>query len=270
MDKENEIKNSRRDALKKIFQGAGLLSAGGIFWNSFLQEAKSSDFVLRPPGAIEENSFQKACIKCGACVLACPYDTLKVSDLKENAFIGTPYFKPREIPCYMCTDAICTQSCPTEALDLKKLIKKDSENIIENIDINKAKMGLAVINKETCIAFWGVQCDACHRACPIIDKAITLEYTKNERTGKHAYAIPVINSDSCTGCGVCEHACITEKSAVRILPRELAEGKVGDHYIKGWDAEDEKRIKEKGKSKEDDSEVPAEDYLNNWEDLLDD
>ena len=40
-----------------------------------------------------------------------------------------------------------------------------------------------------------------------------------------------------------EKACITEKPAIFVLPREIALGKVSDHYIKGWDESDEQRLK---------------------------
>jgi ferredoxin-type protein NapG len=105
-------------------------------------------------------------------------------------------------------------------------------------------MGLAVVDSESCIAFWGIQCDACYRACPILGKAITIEYQKNERSGKHAFMKPIVHADACTGCGLCERACVTEKPAIFVLPRETAMGKAGDYYIKGWDKEDEKRLKD--------------------------
>ena len=54
--------------------------------------------------------------------------------------------------------------------------------------------------------------------------------------------LPVIHADICTGCGLCERACITEKAAVYILPRDVALGRVGTDYIKGWEPEDEQRL----------------------------
>jgi ferredoxin-type protein NapG len=138
------------------------------------------------------------------------------------------------------------------------------------LNINKAKMGLAVVHKETCIAFWGIQCDVCYRACPLMDEAITLEYDKNERTGKHAFLKPVVNGEICTGCGLCEHACVTEKPAIKVLPVDVATGKVGDHYIKGWDKSDEKRLKSNGMDRQQpEGNENAIDYLNDWEDLID-
>jgi ferredoxin-type protein NapG len=168
----------------------------------------------------------------------------------------------------MCVDVPCVPVCPSGALDIKTIAKDSAEFTSSTPDINKAQMGVAVIDEESCLAFWGIQCDACYRACPLLDEAISLEYKRNERTGKHAFLEPVIHRDICTGCGKCEHACVTEKAAIFILPRELATGKVGQHYIKGWDKKDEERLNQlkKNKAKED----APEDILNDWEDLLND
>ena len=226
----------------------------------------NNELNLRPPGALAEQDFLKACLKCGLCVEACPYDSLKLSDIGENAGNGTPFFEPREVPCYMCPEIPCVPICPSGALNITKL-----NNVDEQPDIRTARMGLAVIHKETCIAFWGIQCDACYRACPLLDEAISLEYEKNERTGKHAFRKPVVNGEICTGCGICEHACVTEKPAIKVLPLNVVAGKVGDHYIKGWDKKDENRLKDVNENPDkpqDEKEVI--DYLNDWENLIDD
>ena len=251
-----------------MFRGAGLLGLGGAVWGTAAAKLKASELTLRPPGAIDEKDFVKACIRCGTCVEACPYDTLKLATIDDNTAIGTPYFEPRNIPCYMCIDVPCVPVCPSGALDVKS-IPKEVEGITTEIpDINKSKMGIAVIDPGTCLAFWGIQCDACYRVCPLIGEAISLEFTRNERTGKHAFLKPVINGDACTGCGLCEHACVTEKAAIFVLPRSVATGKVGEHYIKGWEKEDEERLKNlKEKSSNEDK---PEDILNDWEELLED
>ncbi len=245
-----------------------MLGLGGAVWGTAAAKLKASELTLRPPGAIDEKDFVKACIRCGTCVEACPYDTLKLATIDDNTAIGTPYFEPRDIPCYMCIDVPCVPVCPSGALDVKS-IPKEVEGITTEIpDINKSKMGIAVIDPGTCLAFWGIQCDACYRVCPLIGEAISLEFTRNERTGKHAFLKPVINGDACTGCGLCEHACVTEKAAIFVLPRSVATGKVGEHYIKGWEKEDEERLKNlKEKSSNEDK---PEDILNDWEELLED
>lgn len=227
----------RRRFILDMARGVGLAALGGFVWSAYVDEAKASSLLLRPPGALKEDDFLRTCIKCGLCVEACPYDTLLLAKPGDNKPIGTPYFIPTNVPCYMCTDIPCVPVCPTDALD------QESVSTDGKLDINKAQMGLATVDEENCIAFWGIQCDACYRACPLLGEAITIEYQKIERTGKHAYLKPVVHSSACTGCGLCEKACVTEKPAIFVLPRAIAQGKVGDHYIKGWDKADEERVK---------------------------
>ena len=175
---------------------------------------------------------------------------------------GTPYFIPREVPCYMCEDVPCVPVCPTKALD-SALLGKSSED--STMDIRKAQMGVAIVDDKNCVAYWGIQCDACYRACPLIDEAIKLEYKSNERSSKHAMLLPIVDSDICTGCGKCERACITEKAAIMVLPRDKVLGSIGNHYIKGWERDDEKRIEQTAPKAVDKKAKSAIDYLNKGE-----
>jgi len=180
--------------------------------------------ALRPPGALAEGDFLAACVRCGLCVRACPYDTLTLADLADNAATGTPYFEARKIPCEMCEDIPCVVACPTGAL----------AKSLTNID--DARMGSAVlVGHETCLNVLGLRCDVCYRVCPLIDKAIKLEARHNERTGRHAHLIPVVNTAVCTGCGKCEKSCVLEEAAIKVLPVDLARGRLGDHYRLGWE-----------------------------------
>jgi ferredoxin-type protein NapG len=237
---KTQLSSDRRRFLLSMARGIGLSAMGALVWSAYVGEVKAAPLVLRPPGALDETQFIKNCIKCGLCVEACPYDTLSLAKPGDNLPIGTPYFAPREIPCYMCTDIPCVPVCPSGALSqasVSTYIKGHA-----TLNINVARMGLAVVDESSCIATWGIQCDACYRACPLLGQAITIEYTRNARTGKHAFLKPVVHANQCTGCGMCEHACVTEIAAIHILPRALAMGKAGDHYIKGWDPSDEKRL----------------------------
>jgi ferredoxin-type protein NapG len=65
-------------------------------------------------------------------------------------------------------------------------------------------------------------------------KSIRLEMRPQERTGKHAYFLPVVDSEHCTGCGRCENACILEEAAIKVLPHDVAKGRLGEHYRFGW------------------------------------
>jgi ferredoxin-type protein NapG len=135
----------------------------------------------------------------------------------------------------MCEDIPCIKNCPTGALD-PKLGKPDPENPKKPANIADARMGLAVLaDQENCIAFLGLRCEICYNACPVIGKAITLEKRHNPRSDRHAMLLPTVHSEHCTGCGLCEKACILEESAIRVLPPALAQGKGGKHYLKGWE-----------------------------------
>ncbi|HEX9627807.1 MAG TPA: ferredoxin-type protein NapG [Acidiferrobacterales bacterium] len=180
--------------------------------------------ALRPPGALDDAHFLAACLRCGLCVRACPYDTLDLARLGDGVAVGTPYFTARAVPCEMCEDIPCVAACPSGALDPALT------------DINDARMGLAVlIDQENCLNFLGLRCDVCYRVCPRIDKAITLEMLHNPRTGKHARFLPTVHSEACTGCGKCEKSCVLDAAAIKVLPVRLAQGAPGAHYRLGWE-----------------------------------
>lgn len=187
MSRSAKPQNGRRRFLRDVVRTAGGLAAVGVALGLQQQTARASGVRLRPPGAINENAFASACVRCGQCVQACPYDTLKLATLASGLSAGTPYFVARDIPCEMCEDIPCAKVCPSGALDRE----------IESID--DARMGLAVlVDQENCLNFQGLRCDVCYRECPKIDEAITLELERNTRTGKHARFLPTVHSDACT------------------------------------------------------------------------
>ncbi|MBF0250451.1 MAG: ferredoxin-type protein NapG [Alphaproteobacteria bacterium] len=215
---------SRRRFLAGVARAAGAAGAFGLVVGLFGRQAQSLPAVaIRPPGALSEKKFLSACVRCGLCVRDCPYPTLSLAGVGEDVPVGTPYFIARRYPCEMCDDVPCVKACPTGALDP------------ELNTIDDARMGLAVlVDEETCLNFLGLRCDVCYRVCPVIDKAITLEMSHNTRTRKHAVFIPTVHSDSCTGCGKCERACVLDTAAIRVFPRHLAKGRIGEHYRLGW------------------------------------
>ncbi|MEW5968070.1 MAG: ferredoxin-type protein NapG [Pseudomonadota bacterium] len=218
---------SRRDFLVKLAQGSALAATAGTLWAYLLkQEVRAHPFALRPPGARAERDFNAACIKCGQCVNACPYDTLTLAGAGGDIPIGTPHFTPRDIPCYLCPDIPCMKACPTGALSPALA------------DINDSRMGLAVIDLENCLSWKGLRCEICHRECPLKGKAIVLE-THPRRISRHAMFMPIVHSEHCTGCGICEKACPTAEAAIRILPHKMVQGKIGEHYRLGWTSETE-------------------------------
>jgi ferredoxin-type protein NapG len=217
--------SGRRRFLGAVTGAAGGACIAALGVGMYAREASALPATaLRPPGALPEQDFLGACVRCGLCVRDCPYKTLKLSSLGDHVATGTPYFEARKVPCEMCEDIPCVVACPTGALD--RQLK----------DIGKARMGLAaLVDQETCLNFLGLRCDVCYRVCPAIDKAITLETVHNPRSDRHAMLLPTVHSASCTGCGKCEKSCVLPEAAIKVLPFRLAQGKAAEHYRKGWE-----------------------------------
>lgn len=212
----------RREWLTRAAQAAGVAACGGLVWNAFLvRSAEAAPWAPRPPGAREGLAFEATCIKCGVCLEACPYGTLRLATVGAGPALGTPYFEPREVPCYMCPDIPCAKACPTGALDR------------EMKSIDAARMGLAVIDPETCLSWQGLRCEVCYRVCPVRDKAISIQ-PHPRQISKHAVFVPVVHADACTGCGLCTKACPTEMSSINVVNPASVRGRMGEHYRLGW------------------------------------
>jgi ferredoxin-type protein NapG len=205
----------RRRFVSGSLQAAGSVSLVGLLLGAYDKQAEANPVsALRPPGAVDEEDFLAACVRCGLCVRDCPYDTLRLAVLGEPLATGTPYFVARDVPCEMCEDIPCVVACPTDALTK------------ELTDIKNADMGVAVVTgTDTCFSITGVgHCQACYLACPIKDEAITMEM--KQEVGR-IYFEPTVHRESCTGCGKCEKDCILPEAAIKVLPRDLIRHDVG-------------------------------------------
>ncbi len=157
---------------------------------------------LRPPGARDEQDFLAHCIRCQQCIAACPTDVLRVGPPAAGLSMGTPHVVARDLPCDLCLgrdEMRCIPACPTDAL--KPLARRED-----------VRMGVAVIDDATCLPFVGVSCKACWHACPFAKQAITFN-----RLGR-----PRVVQDACVGCGLCEYACLTHPSSIRVVPFGVA------------------------------------------------
>jgi ferredoxin-type protein NapG len=215
----------RRRFFGDVVRTAGGVALAGLGLGLVARKSESLPAeALRPPGALTEGEFLGACVRCGLCVRACPFDTLRLARFEQPVATGTPYFTARDVPCEMCDDIPCVVACPTGALDPALT------------DIDDAKMGVAVlVDQENCLNYLGLRCDVCHRVCPLIDEAITIERRHNARSGMHAFMLPTVHADACTGCGKCEYACVLPEAAIKVLPQYLARGTGGEHYRLGWE-----------------------------------
>ena len=90
-------KTARRDSGRRRFLAtmagaacSAALAGGGL--SLYARQARALPaYAIRPPGALDEEHFLGACVRCGLCVRNCPYDTLKLSELGEPVATGTPY-----------------------------------------------------------------------------------------------------------------------------------------------------------------------------------
>lgn len=157
--------------------------------------------LLRPPGAISERHFLKACTHCDACIHACPKDAIRKAPKSMGYLImGTPYIDPVKTPCVMCDGLPCISACKDEAL----------LPVASPADV---RMGYAILDKEKCQAYGDTFCQQCVIDCPI-PGAITQKDMK-----------PVIHKNVCTGCGVCVRSCKTVNTllAIKIKPQMVIE-----------------------------------------------
>lgn len=169
--------------------GVFFRAAGGKEWRPSL---------LRPPGALPESDFLAACVRCGQCVEACPFNTLKLAGADAGVALGTPFFDAEKIPCYLCQgydELECIAACPTKALQ-------------PVADLRAIAIGTAILDEKKCLAYNRVVCRSCWHACPFPNEAISFDSMPR----------PVVNDDACIGCGLCTHACPTESTSIPILP----------------------------------------------------
>lgn len=148
---------------------------------------------FRPPGALSEPAFLAACTRCGYCTEACPVDAVKPAAPSAGLAAGTPIIEPLSQPCVACEGMFCASVCPTGAL------------VLPADGWASEKIGELSLDTDRCIAFQGIECGVCARACPVGPAALDLD----------AKGRPVIMA-GCVGCGVCVRACVTSPSSLTL------------------------------------------------------
>ena len=205
MDRRTFIKDT-------VITGATL--AGAAASVGFFEHVESSSVAvggsprglpLRPPGALVEEDYLQRCTRCMRCVDACPNQALLPLDASFGRHLaGTPALKPRRQACMLCAkidgDYLkCGEACPTGAI---VKIRKDEATVLSEV-----RIGLARIDHDLCYSYNNWSCGACIRACPFEGKAMTAGLWER----------PEVHEEFCTGCGLCERACIRYPQAIRIV-----------------------------------------------------
>jgi ferredoxin len=178
----------RRINRREFLKIAGLCVIATIFENGSafarrrrIQFGAAKGGLIRPPGALEEEDFCRMCIRCGECIKVCPAKCLFPAGVGSGiSSWETPVIVPRKAGCIRCGN--CASVCPTGA--------------IEKVPMEIARMGTATIDRQTCLVWTGQkECLVCLEYCPV------------QAIFKDSKWRPVVDTDRCVGCGVCEQNC---------------------------------------------------------------
>ena len=175
---------------------------GGLNWVNRIGKAatvqgeKIPQFVLRPPGAIQEEAFVQACRKdCLQCLISCPvYAIQKIADPNSAAY-HTAYIDPQVSGCSFCEHFPCIKACPHGVL------------------VNDIKpMGVAEV-LDSCVTKQGEFCEICLPSCP----------ANHQSLFKDKKGVLQVDREKCVGCGSCVSSCFLLPKAIRIDPADRYE-----------------------------------------------
>ena len=148
------------------------------------------DTKIVPPDSERIRHFERHCTACQLCVSSCPNHVLRPSTefqtlMKPTVSFEAGWCRPE------CTE--CSQVCPAGAI-----------RPISTADKSARQIGHVVWKKELCVVLTdAIQCDNCARQCPTEAIQMVLLDAENPESRKN----PVINTERCIGCGVCEFLC---------------------------------------------------------------
>jgi NAD-dependent dihydropyrimidine dehydrogenase PreA subunit len=188
---------------------SGALVGGGVWawvtrsWGAGPASSKQT-VPVRPPGSVPEPSFLQLCIRCGECFQVCPNNVLQPLGLQHGLDgLWTPHVVADWAGCESSCNA-CGQVCPTGAIRALALEEK-----------RVARMGLAIVNRETCLPFAGREaCQLCvdecvnagYRAIEFLQVGTEVDDEGQPVEGS-GFLAPVVLADKCVGCGLCHSRC---------------------------------------------------------------
>ncbi|MDR1730655.1 MAG: 4Fe-4S binding protein [Synergistaceae bacterium] len=168
-------------ALRSSGAGAAAEPASG---EAGLAEPEFMENVM-PPGAGNREDFLSRCIRCGACVAACPSGIVRID---RTSWPELDY--SRGYCQYNCRE--CSNACPAHALRPFH----DAE------EKRRTRIALSDLHRKNCVVITRREsCGACAEVCPT--HALRMEPLKD---GSNLTA-PVFDPLYCIGCGGCLQVC---------------------------------------------------------------
>lgn len=136
--------------------------------------------VQRPPWALHEEAFTARCVRCHACVDACPRHVIGVGD---GGFPAMEFFRQG---CDFCAgEPACEAACKPQALNRAAR--------------QQAWPDWKIAVSDPCLARRQVECRSCADACDV--RAIRFKPAPGGIAQMH------IDLAACTGCGECLGVC---------------------------------------------------------------
>lgn len=219
--------------------GAGLLAIPVL--RAAVDPRRAPDPALvRPPGSLPETEFLARCIRCGECMNVCPNNALHPTLTQAGAEgLWTPMLMPRIGYCEP-TCVLCTQVCPTGAIDEITEAEKAwvPEVGTERTTAPPIRIGTAFYDTGRCLPYaMAKECIVCEEWCPTTPKAIYFEEVEvRDREENYLYLKrPHVDPALCVGCGACTYACPV-KGAPAIYITAVGETRHPHHRILLTDA----------------------------------
>lgn len=191
-----------------VLAGAGAALVARVDLRFREAEARPGDVLypglIRPPASLPEPEFLQCCLRCGACMAACPTNTLQPIALDAGSAaalspVVTPDRGPCDPRCHRCADV-----CPSGAI-----------RVVSPEERVWARIGTAHILPHKCLAWeFDRKCLVCDEVCPFnaIDAVVLPGRT---------VPVPVIREDRCAGCGFCQYHCpVQAQPAIVVEPME--------------------------------------------------
>ena len=197
---------------RRVFLGS--LVSGFFLSRVFaFQSPSQSERLLRPPGVVNDNDFQKKCVRCGECMKVC-LQKCPVSRLFQGRAVRPLHAGP-------CAPSRILR---IQLQPLRPGLPHGGHTEPAPGEKEEEIIGVAVIDQNHCLPYAKrMNCIVCEEHCPIPEKAIRSEVVEEtDYNGKKmALKKPYIVDELCNGCGICENKCPVEgKSAIEVFSKK--------------------------------------------------